>query len=260
MLDAMPEPAQSGSDVFLLKLSHGAALTEADEQTVRALTGNAKDYRARQMILMEGDVPSHLFLIQSGWVYRQKYLENGKRQIINVLLPGDLAGPFGALPPMITHSIRAATAVTASLIDPGRLRLAAEDSATLGQALWWDLLLATVSAQERAVTLGALDAMERVGHLFCELHHRLSITGQVQAGEFDMPMTQADIGDTVGLSTVHVNRCMQELRATGLLSFSGGRARVHNFKALASRSMFEAPAYYPPRPVDTLPTSAMCRR
>ena len=244
MLDALPEEGRTDRPAFLLKLSRSGALTEEDERVLLGLTGNIRHYRARQSIFIEGDVPRHLLLVKSGWAYRQKYLENGKRQIISVLLPGDFTGPFGALPPALSHSIRAATSLAACLIDVDQLRLAAEESPTLGGALWADLLMDSTSAYERTVTLGSLDALARVGHLFCELHSRLSDIGLVDAGEFEMPMTQADMADLLGLSAVHVNRCMQQLRATGMLSVSGGRAKVHDFQALASASMFEAAAYY----------------
>ncbi|MGN6489852.1 MAG: Crp/Fnr family transcriptional regulator [Devosia sp.] len=258
--DAMPNTGHIRRDAFLLKLSQGAALTADDERMICRLIGNTRHYQTGQTIIADGDVPRHLILIQSGWAYRQRYMANGKRQIVSVLLPGDLTEPFGALPPMVMYSLRAVTPVEAGLIDPAQLRAAAEASPSLGQALWQDLLVSAADAHDRVVTLGSLDAVERVGHLFCELHSRLSAIGLVKAGEFEMPMTQADIADLLGLSTVHVNRCMQELRATGMLSLSRGCAKVHDIEALASASMFESRDHYlKPHAEVTLSTGALRR-
>ncbi|WP_319844025.1 Crp/Fnr family transcriptional regulator [Terrihabitans rhizophilus] len=191
---------------------------------------------------VEGLSSRSLVLVLDGWACRYKQLEDGRRQIISLFVPGDLSEPFGTLPSLKDSSIGALTPVTYARLQPEELQRIARENAGIHQALWWDLLVTMSMQDERVVSLGRRSASERLGHLFCELCARLDLVGLAEGNTFDMPMTQADLGDLLGLSTVHVNRSLQELRGSGLISLRNRRLIIHDVEELGAISLFD-PAY-----------------
>lgn len=233
---------------FVRKLRHGARLSE-DEEAVLASLAEPAQRTERGDILSEGRESRAVGLILDGWACRYKQLENGKRQITSVFLPGDLCEPFGALPPVMDYSFGALTPVLIARVPLNAVRNAARVSPRIDEALWWDLLLSDAIAREHMVSLGRRSATERLGHFFCEVHVRLKMTGRADQSFYEMPLTQADLADLFGLSTVHVNRSLQELRGSGLISIRGRRVTIHYVDALRQLSMFD-PAYLRPSGTD----------
>ena len=197
---------------------------------------------ARGDIVLEGEEARSLILVLEGWACSYRQLENGKRQIVSVFLPGDLCQPFGVLPRFLDISLGAITPVTLAQVPLSAIRSAAQASARVEEALWWDLLVAAATDRERVVSLGRRTAGERLGHLLCELHLQLSMVGLADETGYDLPVTQTDLADLLGLSTVHVNRSLQELRTSGLISFRGRRLTVLDLDGLRTTSLFD-PAY-----------------
>lgn len=197
---------------FVRKLRHGARLTAADEEVLLGLVQPVLRIAARRDILAEGAEPRWLPLIVKGWACRHRLLANGKRQIVSLFLPGDLCELFGALPHPMDTSIESITPVVVAPVPPEAIRGAARASSTIDEALWWNLMVASAIEREHIVSLGRRSASERLGHLICELHLRLAMVGLADRGGYDMPVTQTDLSDLLGLSAVHVNRSLQELR------------------------------------------------
>lgn len=138
------------------------------------------------------------------------------------------------------HSFGALTPVIFAPIALAALRSAVQASRTIEEALWWDLLVAAAIEREHLVSLGRRSALERMGHLLCELHLRLAMVGLADGSGYDLPVTQADLADLLGLSTVHVNRLLQELRQTGPISLRGRRLTIHDLAGLREFSCFDA--------------------
>ena len=226
------------------KLRHGVRLTAADEAVLACLSATARRVE-RGDIQREGIEPRSVILVLEGWLYQYKQLENGKRQITAVFMPGDLCEPFGAVRPVMDHSVAAVTAGRVAFVAPRDLRAAARSSTRIEQALWWDLLLSEALGREHTISLGRRSAMERLGFFFCEMHARLTHIGLVDSGSFELPLTQIDLADLFGLSAVHVNRSLQDLRGSGLLSFRDRRVTLHDLPSLHSLSMFE-PVWFEP--------------
>ncbi len=223
---------------FVRKLRHGVLLTEGD---LAVLAGVIEPTHrvGRGDIMRDGAEPRSVVLIIEGWACRYKQLENGMRQITSVLLPGDLCQPFGALPPRMDYSLTALTSVLLAHVPLQAIRTAAQASARIEQALWWDLLLSDALHREHVVSLGRRSATERLGHFCCEMLFRLGMVGLVEQSSCDMPLTQADLADIFGLSAVQVNRSLQELRRGGFLSLQNRRLTVHDVQALRELSLFE---------------------
>ncbi len=228
---------------FIRKLRHGARLTENDEAILTKLAEPARRVQ-RGDITPEGTRPPSVILVIHGWVCRYKQLENGKRQITSVFLPGDLCEPFGALPVLADNSLSAFTPVVLAHVAPHAVRNAARNSLQIEDALWWDLLLADAIHREHMVSLGRRSATERTAHFFCEVHLRLEMVGLAAQQSCEFPLTQADVADLLGLSAVQVNRSIQELRTLGLLSLQERQVTIHDLRALRELAMFD-PAYFP---------------
>lgn len=227
---------------FVQKLRHGSRLTVEDEAVLRGLLGTVRQVDARGDIMPEGGTPRSLTVVLEGWAYSYRDLANGKRQVVSILLPGDLAEPFGILPRFADHTLAALTPVTLALVSPDAIRAAARSGTGIEKALWWDLLVASAIERERVVSLGRRSASERLGHLFCELHLRLQMVDLVDGPECDLPLTQCELADVLGLSSVHVNRSLQDLRSRGLVSLQNRRLTIHDLDELREASFFD-PAY-----------------
>lgn len=220
------------------KLRHGTCLTEDDELILGSLAGPLHRV-GRGDIASEGAAPLAVVLVVDGWVCRYKQLENGKRQITSIFLPGDLCGPFGALPPSTHHALAALTPALLTYLPPHAIRAAAQASPRIEEAMWWDLLFAEALHREHIVGLGRRSATERLGYFFCDVQLRLDMVGMCDGWSYDMPLTQSDLADLFGLSAVHVNRSLQELRGSGLLSLRGRRVDVHDLQGLRELSLFD---------------------
>lgn len=227
---------------FLRKLRLGTRLSAEDEATVFGLLKPYRKAASHEIVQAEGTELRYLPLIVEGWACCSRMLENGKRQIVSLFVPGDLCEPFGASPHYLNHSITALTPITFSAISMKEIGVAARSSPRIYEALWGDLLKTTAIEREFIVSLGVRSAVERLGHLFCELHLRLNALGMVVDRGYNFPLTQTDLGDALGLSTVHVNRSLKELRKAGWISLSERHLMIHDFKALQDFSFFD-PAY-----------------
>jgi CRP-like cAMP-binding protein len=209
------------------------ALTEAASQRVRRLG-------PREDIVVEGDLPRDLNLVLDGWACRYKTLEDGRRQIIALILPGDTCDPHTLPLREVDHSLGALTAVTLAEISRESLLTLGETSPRVGQALVWTMLVAMAVQREWTVSLGQRTALERLGHLLCEVYLRLRAVGLTDGNSCEMPLTQVDLGDATGLSNVHVNRVLQELRNSGLIALKGRILTIPDLERLQEISLFSA--------------------
>lgn len=230
------------AQMFIEKLAHGASLTVSDKDVLSNLVSPPRHVPAHTELWAEVDKPHALPLLLDGWACRYRILETGARQILSILLPGDLCEPFGTLPDFVDYSVATLTAAEVALVQPAALRQASQDNKTLEKALWWDLLMVISIEREHMVSLGRRSASERLAHLLCELHLRLELVGRVDDLTFTLPMIQADLADTLGLSTVHLNRSLQDLRGLGLITFKEKRLTIHDLEGIRQLATFD-PSY-----------------
>lgn len=204
--------------------------------------GTRRHVGARIDILASDAEQRSLPIIIDGWACRYRILANGKRQLISLFLPGDMCEPFGILPRFTEHPLGALTDVAFAPAPLRAIQEAVRSSRRIEEAMWWDLLVSSAVEREHIVSLGRRSGAERVGHLLCELQLRLAMVGLVDGIGYDLPMTQPEIGDLVGLSAVHVNRSLQDLRKSGLISFRGRRLVIHDLDRLRDLAFFD-PGY-----------------
>ncbi len=227
------------ADFLIRKLENFSRLSTEDRHALdQASRQRMRQIRPRDDIVREGDLPPGVNLILDGWACRYKTLEDGRRQIIAYLLPGDLCDHGVPILREMDHSIGSLTAVTLAEIPPETVRQLTADHARLAQALTWESLVAAAIQREWTVNIGQRTAFERLGHLFCELYLRLQAVGLTRGTTCEVPLTQAEIADTIGLSVVHVNRTLQELRSIGLIALRGRELTLPRLEALQRAVQF----------------------
>jgi CRP-like cAMP-binding protein len=226
---------------LVTKLGHFVRLASVDVRMIERISAKrVRVFEPREDIIREGDQPEHLNLVLSGWACRYKVLENGRRQVIAFFLPGDLCDLNVFLLSQMDHSIGSITSVVVSEISREGFEELMLAHPRVTQALWWESLVNTATQREWAVNLGQRDAMERIAHLFCELFVRLRTAGASGGNNCEMPLTQLELGDATGLSSVHVNRTLQELRNSGLIVLKGRTLTIPDFDALKHVALFNA--------------------
>lgn len=224
---------------LIRKLKSFTRLSVLDRQALEAAAAEKqRRLGAREDIICEGDNPSHVNLILDGWACRYKQLEDGRRQIISFFLPGDLCDTHIYVLRAMDHSIGTLTPVTFAEISRESLTQVTNRHSRIAQALWWDTLVSASVQREWTVNLGQRSATERVCHLLCELFLRLRAVGLTEGDRCLLPVTQADLADAMGLSTVHINRTLQELRGNGLIVLKGRYLTIPDLSALQVASLF----------------------
>jgi len=202
--------------------------------------GSISFFRPHQYLAREGDDQSHVFLIQEGWACRYRLLPDGRRQITALFLPGDwceLAWTHGEPP---AQPVVALTNTRAMAVSCAQIRRECEVRPDLRAGLWSEIVTSIHRQTEWIINLGRKSAIERLSHLFCELFQRLRNSGLTYGDQFAMPLTQIEIADVTGLTPVHVNRTLREMRARGLVELQSKWLRIGDLDELRRIALFQA--------------------
>lgn len=216
-----------------------AKLSQLDRQLLdRTLAKNVRHLDARRDLIREGEKPRGVNVVLEGWACRYKQLPDGRRQVVSFFLPGDLCDANVFILKEMDHSIGAITRLRYAEISPPDFERLMTSSPRITQALWWHELVVAAVQREWTTNVGQRTAYERIAHLFCELFIRLRTVGLTDGASCDFPITQLDIADATGLTSVHVNRTIQELRRDGLIELHNKRLTIPDLKALMNAAMF----------------------
>lgn len=222
------------------KLDNFGTLSDADHVTLDKAAQGGHQIGPKQDIIREGDKPNTVHLILEGFACRYKLLPDGSRQIVAYLIPGDFCDLHVFIMREMDHSIASLSPCTVVDI-PRATILGLLEHPTIAQALRWATLVDEAILREWLVSMGRRPAEQRLAHLMCELLVRLRAVGLAQDG-YELPVTQAELADTLGLSGVHVNRSLQSLRITGMIQLRGSSLLIPDVDALMEFSGF-SPAY-----------------
>jgi CRP-like cAMP-binding protein len=214
------------------KLSCFVDLDEADRQRLDSLATGASPVAAGQDLIRAGDRPEDVFLLVEGWACRYKLLPDGKRQIMAYLIPGDLCDIHIFILKQMDHAIGLLSDARVARVPKQDMLALIRERPVIGQALLWSTLVDEATLREWLVNIGQRDAYQRIAHLFCEMWQRMRQVNLVADGEFALPLTQEQLGDTVGLTAVHVNRTLQRMRTEGLISLSSKQLTIHDIERL----------------------------
>lgn len=201
------------------KLEAFEPLSEADKRLLDEIVRRPRLVETHVDLIREGDQPSDGHLILDGFACRYKLLPNGQRQIMAYMVPGDFCDLHIFILKAMDHTI--ATLAPSTVVDIPRARvLELLERPAIARALYWATLVDEATLREWLVNIGARSAEQRVAHLLCELLVRLQSIGLTDGGAYEFPLTQTEIGETMGLSTVHMNRVIQRLRADKLITMN----------------------------------------
>ena len=221
------------------RLEHFTRLSEEDKHALDEAAGQrVRTLRARDDLIHEGDRPEDINLFLDGWACRYKTLEYGRRQVISYFLPGDFCDLNVFILSEMDHSIGAITPIRVAEISREALQEITLNHPRVTQALWWSTLVSEAIQREWTVNIGQRDAVERVAHLLCEIFIRLRMLGLTTGDSCDFPLTQTDLAETLGLSVVHMNRTLQELRTRGLIVLRGKKLTIPDLERLQEAALF----------------------
>jgi CRP-like cAMP-binding protein len=236
-------PPISHADVLIRRLSHFAHLTAEEIMMLRRVAASPMPVPAGTEIIREGqmlDMPSALM---AGWACRYRSLPDGRRQIFDFILPGELYG--------MCHRPQAVALTTAVTLTPAAIADAREINQTIaahpGQHENLEAALFSTASLDEAyllnqlVRIGRQTAYERVAHLILELHVRLQSVGLADDWSYTLPLTQEILADALGLSVVHLNRTLQQLRRESLIEFKSGKMTILKPGALEQAANFHPP-------------------
>lgn len=230
--------------MLLLRFCAYGALGDVEREKLRNCAARAQHSWPAGQRLSQGSDGSSTRLIVSGWAGAVRVLSDGRRQIVNVFLPGDvigLADPDGPLPAINILALSQLRTVQASELQRGRLDPSREPG--LAAALTRMAAEHDYYLMGQIVRLGRQNAYERIANWLTEIDLRLSASGLSDHGSFNFPLTQETISDVAGLSVVHVNRTLQEMRRQGYIELKSGRMKLLNRDALANAGEFMPPRF-----------------
>ena len=233
--------AVDGRDNALVrKLDGFVTLSMADKALLERICAPSRIVPAQTDLVREGDAPKGVFVILEGMACRHKVRATGARQIMAYLVPGDLCDLDVALLNKMDHAITALSPCRVVCIPPKAIAEVMENHPRLARALRMSTLVDEATLREWLVNVGCRPALERVAHLLCELRVRMRAVGLADSDSYDMPLTQVNLADTTGLSSVHVNRTMQELRRSGLIQFQRRRMTILDLTRLTALAEFKS--------------------
>ena len=248
---SFPRVPQGPGGPLAAKMARYIDLSESETLVLERMQMSPRQLPRRADIVVHGRTCETLFVLIEGVALRYKLLAAGKRQIVNVLLPGDLIGFPACFFEKALYGVVGLTNTVVSTVSFGLIAEMFYSSPRLAMAFYWAAAHEAAMYAERLVGLGRKAAHERLAHFLLELLARLRCVGLADACSYRLPLTQEEVGDILGLSTPHVNRMFRELREQGLLLMDGQHLRFPDVETLASLAKFEesyltgGPVFYP---------------
>lgn len=228
------------SNILTRKLSNFTDLSEADRNALDRLCAHRIAAEAKRTLIREAERPNDVYLLLEGWGYRYKLLPDGGRHILAYLIPGDLCDIHIFILKAMDHNLGLLSPATVAVIPQETILEVMDAHPRIERALWWATLVDEAVLREWLVNIGQRDAYARIAHLFCELWLRMRSVGLADEGRFSLPLTQEELGDTMGLTAVHVNRVIQRMRAEKLISLAKRELIIHDPAQLRAVAEFES--------------------
>ena len=237
----MPTPSKISPDHqrLIAKLESIGDLTAEEREAIGALPLRIRHLPEDTDVVQDGDVPSESCLLLEGFLCRYKMLPDGSRQILAFHTSGDIPDLQSLHLKVMDHSIGAITACRVAMIPHKALLDITRDYPGIAALLWRDTLIDAAIFREWLTGVGRRTAHQRIAHLLCEIHVRLKVVGLTDDDGFELPITQVELADALGLSSVHVNRVMQDLRRDELIHSRGKYLSVPNWRALEEAGGFD---------------------
>ena len=226
-------------DKLITKLGRYRPLEPTEETALREMVGPVRSFRRGDVMVRAREPNRHSIILLSGLVHRFKTLADGRRQSLELSIPGDFVDLHSFTMKRIDHDIACLRDCRVALVPHDRIEAATARLPSLGRILWLSTMIDAAIHRELIVSLGVRSAVQRMAHLLCEMAHRYETVGLGNRSGYDLPMTQQDLAEVVGLSVVHANRTLRELRERGLATLRSQRVAIQNWDGLAQLGEFD---------------------
>ena len=227
------------------KLGRFVQLSEREFECLAELQSSPIQVKRGQELTYEGQTEQVAHILQSGWACSFKTLPDGGRQIIAFPVPGDIVGLRSLLLRTADHSFAVLTDAVVTRLTVPRILQVFNEMPHLAVAILWATSRDEAMVVEHLASVGRRNSVERTAHFFLELYDRLRLVGLSRETEFNCPLTQNLLADALGLSTIHVNRVLRQLRERNLLTLKDHKVVIHDLGALAALAGYVIPEINP---------------
>lgn len=229
-------------DLFIRKLRARHELSSDEEDALRGINWAERRFERDQVMVRSGQDLDHSMLLLSGFALRSKFSPDGARQIVETNNAGDFIDLHGFILRRLEHEISAASRCDVALAPHGELRRITDRLPRLTRVLWFQTLVDASIHREWMLVLGKKRSRARVAQFFCEMHARLKMVGLARDSGYTLPYSQLELADITGMTAVHLNRSLKELRDAGLVTYRNGQVELHDLEGLKRAAQFD-PAY-----------------
>jgi CRP-like cAMP-binding protein len=229
---------ETNAGFLIRKLEHFTLLSNEEKRALETACGNVRSAGPRTDLVSEGDPAQRVHIILDGFACRYRLQTDGRRQVVALLLPGDMCDVRVCILKKMDHSIGTLSAVRTAQISREGVEQLMERFPRLTRAFWWSTLVDESISREWVVNVGHRTAFERMAHLFCEIFERLHTVGLTREDSCALPLTQSELSDALALSAVHVNRVLMEMRHSGMVTLRNQQLTLHDYESLRSVSGF----------------------
>ena len=228
--------------VHLKKLRRRIELSPEEERAIRESVVETRNVRADQILIRSGQELNASLLILDGWLARSKDLAGGERQVTELHVAGDFADLHGFTLKRLDHDVLSLSDCVLGVVPHERLQEITERYPRLARIYWFSANVDAAITRELALSLGQRSAISRMAHLFCELYVRLDAVGRARPNGYEFPLTQRELSECLGLTVVHANRTIQELRRRGLVELEKSQLTIVDRRGLEGVAEFD-PSY-----------------
>jgi len=224
---------------LLTKLRRYDHVSAEEEKALFDAAGEARQFRRGETLVRAKTEQRRSSLLLSGYVHRFGDLRGGRRQSVQLGMPGDFIDLHSLLMKELDHHIGALSDCKVLEFPHERLLAVINDHPHLGRLLWLSTLIDAAISRQWIMSMGARPALSRLAHLFCEIQVRLEGVGIGNASGYDLPLTQNELGELLGMTSVHLNRVLKQLRDRKLLEFRSNEVRILNWEGLIDLAEFD---------------------
>jgi CRP-like cAMP-binding protein len=221
------------------KLEHWHPLNEDERLAILALPHVTRELAPQQYVIWDGDRPQNVCLLIDGFAFRQKQAGSGARQILSIHMKGDLVDLQNSLLGIADHNVQMITSGTIALIPVQAILDIAFRLPAVGMAMWYETLVEGSIFREWILNVGRRDASTAIAHLLCEFALRMEIAELADPVKYELPLTQEQLADAVGLTSVHVNRTLMRLEKQGHIRRNKRMIQIDDWQTLAKVADFE---------------------
>jgi CRP-like cAMP-binding protein len=234
----MSSSSENSLSGLVTNLELHSVLTEEDRQAILDLPYRLRTFESSSYLVSEGERPLHCAVMISGFSYRQKQTSGGQRQIVSLHIPGEALDFQHLFLEVADHSVQMLTRGEVALIAMRDLQNLVDTNPSVNRAISRRTLVEASIFREWVLNVGRRNARSRMAHLMCEFALRMRIAGLAGDHSYELPITQEQFADAVGLTTVHVNRTLRELEGAGFVQRSKRNIFIPSWKRLAEIADF----------------------